>query len=121
MRRLDSVGQWPPNVIVQARRRKGTACPNRRRRFAAIFAEIDAHYSPRYRIETDALADMVSAIVEGAIVVSKALKEPQILSQQIPLLRSYVQMRHGPAPRRSALPALEAGGEVAGGGADMHG
>jgi TetR/AcrR family transcriptional regulator, transcriptional repressor for nem operon len=79
-----------------------------RHRFAKIFADINAVYAPREVVDVNALADMVSAIVEGGIVVAKVLKEPQVLAQQILLLRSYIQLLYSPAqeiaPGRQGLP-----------------
>lgn len=63
-----------------------------RRRFAAIFADINAIYTPRDPADAAALADMVTAIVEGGILLSRALKDAALLSQQILLLRSYVRL-----------------------------
>ena len=67
-----------------------------RRRFAAMFRDINERHEPREPVDTDALADMVSSVVEGGIVVSKVLKEPQVLAQQILLLRSYVRLLYQP-------------------------
>ena len=44
-----------------------------RARFRAIFDEIAAVYPPREEIDLDALADMVSTVVEGGSVMGKAL------------------------------------------------
>jgi AcrR family transcriptional regulator len=64
---------------------------NWRRRFAGIFAEIDAVHGERDGAAAETLADMVSAVVEGGIVLSKVLKEPRVLAQQVLLLRSFVR------------------------------
>lgn len=63
-----------------------------RARFLKIFEEIAAIYPPREQVDFNALADMVSTIVEGGIVMSKAVREPKVLSEQIMLLRSYVKL-----------------------------
>ncbi|MAS04760.1 MAG: TetR family transcriptional regulator [Ahrensia sp.] len=68
-----------------------------RARFLAIFQEIAAIYPPREEVDFDALADMVSTVVEGGIVMSKAVREPKVLSEQIMLLRSYVKLLFMPA------------------------
>jgi TetR/AcrR family transcriptional repressor of nem operon len=67
-----------------------------RRRFAAMFRRINERHEPRAPVDTDTLADMVSAVIEGGIVVSKVLKEPQVLAQQILLLRAYVRLLYQP-------------------------
>ena len=51
----------------------------------------DAHAALR-GIDLDELADMVSTVVEGGIVMSKALGRPQMLANQIMLLRSFVKL-----------------------------
>jgi AcrR family transcriptional regulator len=81
-----------------------------RRRFTEIFVDISALYPPRAPIDVGALADLVSTVIEGGIVVAKVLKEPQVLAQQILLLRSYIQLLYAPvqtiAPyRRKGLPS----------------
>lgn len=68
-----------------------------RTRFLKVFQEIAAIYPPREEVDFEALADMVSTIVEGGIVMSKAVREPKVLSEQIMLLRSYVKLLFMPA------------------------
>ena len=53
-------------------------------------------YTPREPIEIDQLADMVSTVLEGGIVLSKALKEPQGLADQVLVLRSFVKLLFQP-------------------------
>jgi AcrR family transcriptional regulator len=67
-----------------------------RRRFGQMFAEIMAVYTPREPLEVDQLADMVSTVLEGGIVLSKALKEPNRLAEQILVLRSFVKLLFQP-------------------------
>lgn len=63
-----------------------------RERFLKIFEEISAIYPPREEVDLEDLADMVSNSVEGGIVMSKAVGDPQVLSRQILLFRSYVKL-----------------------------
>jgi len=63
-----------------------------RRRFRAMFEAIMVSHVPREPVDTDQLADMVSTVLEGGIVMSKALREPAILVQQILVLRTFVKM-----------------------------
>ena len=75
-----------------------------RQRFAGIFAEINAVHAPCEAVDVNALADMVSAIVEGGIVVAKVLKEPQVLAQQILLVQSYIRLLYrAPENRQPAF------------------
>ena len=67
-----------------------------RNRFREMFEEIVAVYPARENVDLDHLSDMVTAIVEGGIVMSRALNEPAVTSQQIMLLRSYIKLLFGP-------------------------
>ena len=67
-----------------------------RDRFRRIFDEIDARYAANDVVDIDALADMVSSVTEGGIVMAKALKQPGVLAEQIRLLRSYVKLLYTP-------------------------
>jgi AcrR family transcriptional regulator len=67
-----------------------------RRRFRAIFTDIMALHAPRDPLDVDDLADMVSTVVEGGIVVSKALKEPAALTRQILIFRTLVKLLFRP-------------------------
>lgn len=74
-----------------------------RSRFRAMFAEIMDVYEPREPLDPDQLADMVSTVLEGGIVMSKALREPKSLPDQLLVLRSFVRMLfRGGAERRAA-------------------
>lgn len=69
-----------------------------RNRFRAMFEEVTARYRPRADVDLDDLADMVSAVIEGGIVMSKALNEPQALKRQILAFRGLVQTYFVPIP-----------------------
>ncbi|WP_404426105.1 TetR/AcrR family transcriptional regulator [Thalassospira australica] len=63
-----------------------------RTRFRAILDRIVEIYPPNEPVDLDELADMVSTVVEGGIVMSKALGRPHMLANQIMLLRSFVKL-----------------------------
>ena len=67
-----------------------------RRRFANIFADINARHKPLDPIDVDGFADKVAAIVDDGVILSRALKNAALLSQQILLLRSYVGLLYLP-------------------------
>ena len=67
-----------------------------RDRFRRIFDAIHARYPANDMVDIDALADMVSSVTEGGIVMAKALKQPGVLAEQIRLLRSYVKLLYTP-------------------------
>ncbi|MEL1251193.1 TetR/AcrR family transcriptional regulator [Aurantiacibacter gilvus] len=67
-----------------------------RSRFRQMFDEIEEVYPPNDSVDRVALADMVSALLEGGIVMARALNEPLITSRQVYLLRSYVKLLYTP-------------------------
>jgi TetR/AcrR family transcriptional regulator, transcriptional repressor for nem operon len=69
-----------------------------RRRFRGMFEAIMAVYPPREPIAVDELADMVSTVLEGGIVMAKALGEPRSLERQLLVLRSFVKLLFQPEP-----------------------
>ena len=66
--------------------------------FLAHLERVAERYPPRDAVDLGALADMISAVVEGGIVMAKALGEPRVLGQQILLQRSYVKLLFSPGP-----------------------
>lgn len=67
-----------------------------RRRFRAMFDDIAQVYPMNDKVDLDHLADMVSSVIEGGIVMSRAVGEPRITPQQVMLLRSYVKLLFAP-------------------------
>ncbi|KOF16759.1 TetR family transcriptional regulator [Ensifer adhaerens] len=68
-----------------------------RRRFGAMFRDIMRVYRPREPLDVDQLADMVSTVIEGGIILSKALKEPKNLPAQLLVFRTFVRLLFQPA------------------------
>ena len=62
-----------------------------RRRFRERLELIAARYPARIAVDLDHLADMLSAIAEGGIVVSKVIKDKRALSQQLMLYREFIR------------------------------
>ena len=66
------------------------------RKWNAFFRErieaIAAAYPPVEPVDLDQLAGMMSCIVDGGIIMSKALEDPAILPQQVLLFRSYIKL-----------------------------
>ena len=67
-----------------------------RHRFRAMFDEIAEIYPMKDAVDLDQLSDMVSSVIEGGIVMSRAMGEPSITAQQVLLLRSYVKLLISP-------------------------
>ena len=63
-----------------------------RRRFREMFDEIAKVYPPLEEVDLDALADFVSTVVEGGIVIAKSLGEPKMTAGQVMLLRQYIRL-----------------------------
>jgi TetR/AcrR family transcriptional repressor of nem operon len=63
-----------------------------RRRFRERFDGIAARYTPCTEIDLDDLADLLSAVADGSIILSKSLSDPKILPRQILQFRNYVKL-----------------------------
>ena len=70
-----------------------------RKRFRTLFDEIVEMYPPCEPVNLDHLADMVSAVIEGGLVMARATNEPQLPAQQIMLIRSYIKLLFSPRPQ----------------------
>ena len=62
-----------------------------RKRFRARLDLIAARYPPRIEIDLDDLADMLSAIADGGIILSKVVKDEGALPRQVMLYRDFVR------------------------------
>jgi TetR/AcrR family transcriptional regulator, transcriptional repressor for nem operon len=60
--------------------------------FASQLALIEAKYSPKLETSIDDLADMLSACLEGGIILSRILQDPQRLVRQILQYRDYLRL-----------------------------
>jgi AcrR family transcriptional regulator len=67
-----------------------------RKRFRERFDQIVARYPPRFAIDLHALADMAAALVNGGIVLNRALKDSTILPRQILLYRDFIRSIFAP-------------------------
>lgn len=56
------------------------------------FSTVSSHAIRREDIDLDTLADMISTVVEGGIIMSKALQQPKLLAEQVMLFRSYIKL-----------------------------
>lgn len=69
-----------------------------RTRFVETLTEISEIYPPNDDVNLEEVADMISTMIEGGIIMSKALKDPQKLPEQVMLLRSYIKLLFSPRP-----------------------
>lgn len=67
-----------------------------RERFRVMIDDIVAVYPPRDAVDLDDLADMVSGVIEGGIVMAKALNDRTATARQVMLLRSYFKLLFTP-------------------------
>jgi AcrR family transcriptional regulator len=63
-----------------------------RTRFRARLELIAGRYPPRQEVDLDALADMISTLVEGGLVLGRALKDASILPRQVLLYRDFIRL-----------------------------
>jgi AcrR family transcriptional regulator len=62
-----------------------------RARFRTRLDRIAERYPPRIRVDLDDLADMLSAVADGGIILSKVLSDPAAMPRQILLYREFVK------------------------------
>lgn len=67
-----------------------------RKKFRDQFDLIVDRYPPREAVNLDDLADMASGILEGGIVLQKALQDARALEKQVVLFRSFVKLLFTP-------------------------
>lgn len=67
-----------------------------RTRFRGYFDRIAERYPPKSDIDLESLSDMASTLVDGGIILSRALKDRQILPAQIMHYRNYVKLLFEP-------------------------
>jgi AcrR family transcriptional regulator len=64
-----------------------------RKLFSERLEKITAHYRMSLETPIAELADALSAIIEGAIIISLTMKEPSILAKQILQYRNYLRLQ----------------------------
>jgi AcrR family transcriptional regulator len=69
-----------------------------RRRMLRQLEEIAALYPPRFEIDLETAADMLATLVEGGIVLSRVLKDKDVLARQVLLYRGFIQSAFMPEP-----------------------
>ncbi|WP_206035643.1 TetR/AcrR family transcriptional regulator [Roseomonas sp. HF4] len=69
----------------------GAAVLSWRTRFRERLDLIAARYPPRIEVDLEALADMLSVMVDGGITISKVLRDPKLLARQVLLYRSFIR------------------------------
>jgi TetR/AcrR family transcriptional repressor of nem operon len=62
-----------------------------RRRFRARLDSIAERYPPKIDVDLDVMADMVTGVIDGGIIISKCLGEPSVLPKQVMHYRAFVK------------------------------
>jgi len=68
-----------------------------RTRFRERLDLIVKRYPPRQEVDLDALADMISTLVEGGLILGRALNDVTILPRQVLLYRDFVRAVFAPS------------------------
>lgn len=68
-----------------------------RKRFRTYLDRIAERYPPKAPVDMEALADMATVLVDGGIILSRALKDRAILPAQIMNYRSYIKLLFDPS------------------------
>jgi len=63
-----------------------------RARFRRRLDLIAERYPPKVEVNLDAMSDMLAAVVDGGIILSKSLGQPRHLPEQIMLYRAFVRL-----------------------------
>jgi len=75
----------------EVRKMNAEAMLSWRRMFRARFDEIAKSRPPRIDVDLEDLADMVSTLLEGGIVMGKALRDPALITRQAMLYREFIK------------------------------
>lgn len=67
-----------------------------RRRLGSKLRDAVEMHRPRHEVDTEALADMLTAIFEGSFILSKTLSEPGAVARQLRQYRSYLRLLFRP-------------------------
>ena len=65
--------------------------------FRDLIEEIIAIYPPRETVDPDKLARTICCSIDGGIIMSKSLGQPDVLPEQMLMARSYIKLLFSPA------------------------
>ena len=75
----------------EVRELNAAAVLNWRKRFRRRLNLVANRYPPRIQVDLDDLADMLSVIADGGIILSKTIKDKQALARQMLLYRDFIK------------------------------
>ncbi|MFU0502993.1 TetR/AcrR family transcriptional regulator [Pseudaminobacter sp. NGMCC 1.201702] len=61
-------------------------------RFRAMLEDIASVHPPRVAVDLDDVADMLSCVVDGGIIMSKTLNDPRRLERQVLAFRTFIKL-----------------------------
>lgn len=67
-----------------------------RSRLGGKLRQIAAERPPRFEVDLDSLADMLTVIFEGAFILSKTLRDPAVVAAQLGHYRNYLELLFAP-------------------------
>ncbi len=104
---MDGMTELHPGCLVAAityqeqmfdsdvRRMNAESILGLRARFREWLDEIGRRHPPKIDTDLDALADQLTTVVEGSIILSKALEDPMLMGRQMRLFRDHVKLIFG--------------------------
>jgi TetR/AcrR family transcriptional repressor of nem operon len=72
-----------------------------RQRFRLKLDEVVAVYVPRVDVDLDALSDLVFSTSEGAYIVARATRDPELVRGQLLQVRAYLELLFSPDVERA--------------------
>ena len=81
----------------EIRELNATAVEGWNARFLGYLEEIAAVHPPREPVDLADIADMLSCVVDGGIIMSKALNDPRRLERQVLAFRAFVKLIFAPS------------------------
>jgi len=85
-------GQFDPETIAVI----GATFEAWRHRLGEKLEAVASCYPPRLPVDPASLADLLTAVFEGAFIMAKTLKDPHIVAGQLGHYRNYLQLLFGP-------------------------
>jgi TetR/AcrR family transcriptional regulator, transcriptional repressor for nem operon len=80
-------------------------------RFRGYLETIAAAHPPREPVDLDALAEMASCVIDGGIIMSKVMDDPDRLVRQVLAYRALIKQHFSPAQEAAAPRATELAAE----------
>ena len=75
--------------------------------FRGMLEDIASTYRPKEPVDLDQLARMVCCMIDGGIILAKALGRPSVLPEQILMVRNYIKLLFQPAVAIAIAPPRE--------------